>query len=283
MPVFRLQAFPSKRLSRSTGTSTKVPFIEADTDGDAAFALGLVHAHLRLGQISMARMLAQGRLSEMVGPLAVDVDRGLRTIDYARAGDRIRAAMDPAALLWVQRFVDGINHYQDRTRELPHEFRVLGLKRETWTVDDVFAIGRLAGTDVNWLVWAGLLPLRDRPDWNILWARLVERGNTSVPSFDGAGLAADAEQILSGAGRFGSNSMVLAPARTTTGAALIANDPHLGLFVPNFWAHRRPQVTLLPRGWADGTGACRSSPSGGLPISPGGARICALRRATCST
>lgn len=236
----RLAGFPSDRLPLEAPVAIywnehQVPFIEADTDDDAAFALGLVHAHLRLGQISMARMLARGRLAEMAGPVAVDVDRGLRTIDFARASNRIRATMDPAALRWVQRFVDGINHYQEQTRELPHEFHVLGLDREKWTVDDVFAIGRLAGTDVNWLVWAGLLPLRDRPDWESLWARLVMHGNASTPSFDGAGLSADAEQILSGAGRFGSNSMVLAPARTKTGAALIANDPHLGIFVPNFW------------------------------------------------
>ena len=33
----------------------QIPFIEAKTDEDLAFALGLVHAHLRLGQMEMMR------------------------------------------------------------------------------------------------------------------------------------------------------------------------------------------------------------------------------------
>ncbi len=48
----------------------QIPFIEAATDDDAAFALGLVHAHLRLGQMAVYRRVAQGRVSEMGGPLA---------------------------------------------------------------------------------------------------------------------------------------------------------------------------------------------------------------------
>ena len=58
--------------------------------------------------------------------------------------------------------MDGVNHYQETASELPHDFGVLGLEREPWTVEDVFAMGRLAGTDVNWLVWMDLLPLRAR-------------------------------------------------------------------------------------------------------------------------
>ncbi len=213
----------------------QIPYIEAESDDDAAFALGLVHAHLRLGQMSLARMLARGRLSEMAGPLTVEIDRGLRTLDYTRANSAILRKMSPETLRWLQRFVDGINHYQDRVQLRPHEFRVLGLGRERWSVEDVLSVGRLAGTDVNWLVWAGLLPLRDRPDWSSLWARLVERGGGAAPGFEGAGLSAEAEQALRSASRFGSNSMALAPTRTSTGGALIANDPHLGLMVPNFW------------------------------------------------
>ena len=236
----RLSSFPVKGLPIEAPVAIywdehQIPFIEAETDNDAAFALGLVHAHLRLGQMSIARMLARGRVSEMAGPLTVDIDRGLRTLAYARANPGIIDRMDPDTLRWLQRFVDGINHYQGTAEQVPHEFPVLGLKREPWSVEDVLAVGRLAGTDVNWLVWAGLLPLRDRPDWPSLWARLVETGGASAPSFSGGGLSADAEQMLSGAGRFGSNSMALSSTRTATDGALIANDPHLGILVPNFW------------------------------------------------
>src|SRR6185437_1451097 len=45
----------------------QVPFIEAESDADLAAALGVVHAHLRLGQIELMRRASRGRLSELVG------------------------------------------------------------------------------------------------------------------------------------------------------------------------------------------------------------------------
>ena len=236
----RLKAFPTRGLpleGRATirWNERQVPFIEAESDGDAAFALGLVHAHLRLGQMAMARMLARGRLSEMIGPFGVDIDRGLRTLSYARAAAEIERSMDEAALRWVRRFVDGINHYQDNAAELPHDFRILGLEPEPWAVSDILAIGRLGGTDVNWLVWADLLALRARADWPALWARLVKEGSASFASFGGPGMTAAMRELLGGLPKSGSNSIAVAASRSTTGGALMANDPHLGIFIPNVW------------------------------------------------
>ena len=236
----RLKAFPTRGLPLE-GTvaihwsERQIPFIEAESDGDAAFALGLVHAHLRLGQIATMRMIARGRVSEMIGPLGIDIDHGLRTLDYGRAAAEIEQGMDEATRLWVQRFVDGINHYQDTARELPHDFGVLGLERERWTVDDVLAMGRLAGTDVNWLVWADLLPLRARPGWDALWTRLLEDGTGPVAGSDRDRDTARAERWLGGLSKSGSNSLAVAAERTDTGGALMANDPHLGIMVPNVW------------------------------------------------
>ena len=236
----RLRAFPTQGLPLQGAVTIhwserQIPFIEAESDGDAAFALGLVHAHLRLGQMATMRMIAQGRVSEMIGPLGVDIDHGLRTLDYARAAPEIERGMDETTRLWVQRFVDGINHYQDTTSELPHDFGVLGLERERWTVEDVFAMGRLAGTDVNWLVWMDLLPLRAQPGWDELWARLVEGGAASVAGSEGGGPTAQAQRWLGGLSKSGSNSLAVAAHRTDTGGALMANDPHLGILVPNVW------------------------------------------------
>ncbi len=236
----RLAVFPTRSLPLEHQVNIywdehQIPFVEASSDDDAAFALGLVHAHLRLGQMGLVRMLAHGRLSEMVGPIAVDVDRGLRTLSFSRAAAEIERNMDDRSRRWAQRFVDGINHYLASTEELPHEFRVLGLSREPWTITDVLTIGRLAGTDVNWLVWASLLPLRTRPDWPELWARLVTHGSASLPSFDGDPKTAGLHEVLGGLGRSGSNSLALGPGRTATGGSIIANDPHLGIFVPNVW------------------------------------------------
>ena len=236
----RLESFPTRGLPLDGRVTVRwnerqIPFIEAGSDGDAAFALGLVHAHLRLGQMATARMLARGRVSEMIGPMGIDIDRGLRILSYGRAAAEIERTMDGDARLWVRRFVDGVNHYQASAAELPHDFGILGLEPEPWTVADVLAIGRLGGTDVNWLVWADLLPLRAREDWPDLWARLVREGGSSFASFGAPGRTAAIPPWLAGIPRSGSNSVAVAGRRSATGGALMANDPHLGIFIPNVW------------------------------------------------
>ena len=213
----------------------QIPFIEAKTDEDLAFALGLVHAHLRLGQMEMFRRISQGRIAEMAGPLAVDIDHSLRILNFGRAAAEIEQAMPPETLRWTQAFVRGINHYLMRVKQLPAEFALLGMKREKWTVRDIITVGRVASSDVNWLVWARLLKLRGRPEWKQLWARALKSGGDSMASFRPTGKQAAFEDILRGLGRSGSNSVAVAGSRTKTGAALMANDPHIGLMLPNLW------------------------------------------------
>lgn len=236
----RLAVFPTAGLPLAGPVTVwwdehQVPFIEADHDDDAAFALGLVHAHLRLGQMAIYRRIAQGRIAEMGGPLAADINHGLRILDFGKAAAETEAQMTPEARRWVERFVEGINLYQDCLEELPYEYAALGLEREPWTVRDVLTFGRLSGTDVTWLVWFRLLALRQRDDWPALWTRLVEAGGRSTPSFVPGEAKDGLSGLLGGISRSGSNSIAIAPEHTTTGGALIASDPHLGLNLPNTW------------------------------------------------
>ncbi len=213
----------------------QIPFIEAAHDEDAALALGVVHAHLRLGQMEILRRIAQGRLAEIAGPIAVDVDHGLRVLDFGRATAEIEASLPPSTRDWLESYVAGINHYQQQVAVLPVEFSVLGLEREPWRLSDVLTIGRLAGSDVNWLVWFNLLQLRSRDDWPQIWSRLVENGSDSVPSFYARAEGFSLERLLSEASRSGSNSLAVSGTRSRSGGAILANDPHLGIFLPNAW------------------------------------------------
>ncbi len=236
----RLAVFPTTGLPISGRVTVhwdrhQIPFVEAESDDDAAFALGLVHAHLRLGQMETFRRISQGRIAEMAGPLATDIDHGLRIIDFGRASAATEAQLPAETRIWLTRFVAGINHYQRVVADLPYDFDVLGLEREPWTIADILTFGRLAGTDVNWLVWFNLLRLRDRSDWSTLWARLVENGSDSLTSFDPNGDPDRLGELLGGLSRSGSNSVAVAPHRSATGAAIMANDPHLGIFLPNTW------------------------------------------------
>jgi penicillin amidase len=238
----RLKLFPTRDLPLGSPVAIhwnehQVPFIEASSDADLAFALGMVHAHLRLAQMTMLRRIAEGRLSESAGPLAVDIDHALRILNFGRGAAKFEAEMPPETRAFVEDFVRGINYYQGKLKEseLPHEFAVLALKRELWSVRDVLAIGRLAGTDINWLGYFSLLKLRARPDWPELYARILKAGGESMASFSSADQAGLLKQLLAGASRTGSNALVVSGARSTTGSALLSSDPHLGIQMPNLW------------------------------------------------
>lgn len=233
-----------------------VPFIEADHDEDLAVALGVIHAHLRLGQMEVGRHAARGRIAEMGGPLATDIDHALRIIDFGKATPQVVANMPADSRAWLDGFVRGLNHYIATTPDLPHEFAVLGLEREAWTAEDVLTVGRLASSDVNWFVWFALLKQRNRADWPAVWARLVGEGTQSVPSH-AAGQTRDfaaLQDLLVGMSRSGSNSVAVTGQKSASGGALIASDPHLGVTLPNLWllaGYKSPSyhaVGLMPAG-----------------------------------
>jgi penicillin G amidase len=236
----RLASFPSNGAPLEKSAEIRwnrhlVPFIEAETDRDLAVTLGLVHAHLRLGQMEVLRRLAFGRLSEMIGPMALDIDHTLRILDLGRAVSAIESQIPDETRDWLLGFVSGINHCLLRKdAALPHEFQLFGLKREPWSIADILTLGRLLGSDVAWLVWLRLLKIRSFREWPKLWRRLAEMDGAPAPSEKGAAAEAALHALLS-ASRSESNSFAISGSRSADGSAWIASDPHLGLSLPSNW------------------------------------------------
>ncbi len=213
-----------------------IPWIEAETDRDLAYAIGLVHGHLRGAQIALLRMIARGRLSEIAGPLALDVDHALRILDFGRAAPTIIAAWPAETRSFVDAFLAGLNHATQRAERPPPEFALLGLRPEPYTPEDMLAIGRLAGTDITWLTYISLLGERGQPHFARLWQRVLEAGASLTPPEELPGAAQAAlGTILASTSRAGSNTVAVAPSRSASGGALLASDPHLGLSLPNLW------------------------------------------------
>lgn len=216
-----------------------IPFVEAETDGDLAFVLGLVHAHLRLGQIELFRRLSRGRTASMAGPLAVDVDRGLKTLDLCRAVPEILEGLPPETRRWLDRFAEGLSYYQERTESLPVEFEVLNLEPEPFEAGDLICMARLAGADLTWASYFSYFALKDVPGGLEVFHGLLDAGDPSTPSFQAMNGedpgAARLRGLLWSLTRAGSNALVVSGARAGRTAALMANDPHLGIFAPNVW------------------------------------------------
>ena len=234
----RLRAFPVVGLplqgpAEIFWNSYQIPFIHAAVDEDVPFLIGMVHAHLRLGQMELLRRAAQGRLAEVFGPFVADVDHLLRIIDLDRAGPKIQDALPRETAHWLNQYTAGINYYVKHGKPLSPELDVLGIHPEPWSLDDVISLGRLSAIDVNWLYWFFSFQIHNEPEWPEIWARLKANGRRSLPSFrksDGMPV-----QLFSSAVKSGSNSFVVSGNRSSRGSGLIANDPHLGLMLPNLW------------------------------------------------
>lgn len=191
-----------------------VPHIVAQNDQDLAYGQGLVHAHLRAGQMELFRRLASGRLSESVGFVAKDIDQALRVLGLGRAIPQMKEALPSETRKYLEAYVRGFNDYMRQSPELPHDFKVLNWDYEPWTLEDVLLISRLAAIDVNWISIGAFL----------------SRG-----AGEEAQEAVDLIRSLSRFHKSGSNSWVLSGQWTKSGKPLIANDPHLGFTTPNLW------------------------------------------------
>ncbi len=235
----RLAAIPTRGLPLARPATVHwdeyaIPFIEAETDEDAAVALGVAHAHLRLGQMEIMRRLATGRLAEMLGPAAVEMDRGLRILGFGRPVPAMLAAMPADTRRWVEAFAAGVSHYVRHVAALPAEFALLGLRRESWTAADILTIGRMASADCNWVILFNLLKLRRRPDWPTTWRALAGQEGATFHAGDHE-LAGGLGDLATRTARSGSNAVAVAGARSASGGALMAADPHLNLMLPNLW------------------------------------------------
>lgn len=220
----------------------QIPYIEADSDDDLAVALGIVHAHLRLAHIEVLRHVAFGRVAEMIGARGVPLDCSLRLLDFARAVPAIIDSLPAPTRRWAECFVRGLNHVIAHSRALPREFAVLGLKREPWTLTDLFTLARLSASDVSWFVWPKLLRSHHAmtpEQWQSLWPRLLAGGAASSLATDAPIAGPDGEdlavQAVAGYSRQGSNAWAVSARRSASGSALIASDPHLPLHMPPPW------------------------------------------------
>lgn len=237
----RMLHFPTQGLPLTGNATTvyfsqeQIPFIETDSDEDLPLALGLVHAHLRLAQMETLRAVSQGRLGELAGPLPMvtNLDHALRILDFGKAVPAMLSAMDPETHDWLARFVQGVNFYKEHAQALSPELELLGVADKPWTMADVLTVARLASTDVNWLFWTSQLMHWNDPEREVLWQRIRELGLTALPSYAPGDAAPLTDQLLTTTS--GSNSWVVSGAKTASGAALIASDPHVGLRLPNFW------------------------------------------------
>jgi penicillin amidase len=219
-----------------------IPRIAAETERDAAVALGYVHARDRMFQMEAMRRGAAGRLAEIAGPSALRLDRFSRTLGLAERARADLATLAPETRDLLQAYADGVNALiAARGRLAAPEFMLIG-EPEPWTPEHSLLWGKVMG------LWLSGAWRRDLDRARLANTLPPERLRALFPEDASPGRldlsAAPLSRILAGVPVFGvdaplpdsaSNAWTVAPARSATGAPILANDPHLGFQAPILW------------------------------------------------
>ncbi len=201
--------------------------IRAANETDAAFALGYAHAQDRMFQMDFTRRLGAGRLSEVLGPMALSTDEFMRKLGVEHVAEANYAGLPAEVKRQLEAYAAGVNAFLDGSESLPApEFLLLGYRPEPWRPADSLIWGRM-------MAWALSSNHGDEELRSALAARLpaVEL-QTIWPLTQRLSLSGDEPLVPAGGA---SNNWVVAGARSATGKPVLANDPHLGLDLPSPW------------------------------------------------
>ncbi len=192
-----------------------VPQIFAENERDLFFGQGYVHAQDRFFQMEIGRRAGHGRLSELLGESALELDRLSRTIGFSRTSTSEKAP-PPEALQALEAYSAGVNA-RLATEPLPPELLLLRHIPDPWTPSDT-------------AVWSVVMAWSLSATWE---AKLLHAAAGEEGAWDREILHPHVDPGLgSGAG---SNAWAVGPARSESGSAMLAGDPHLLLGIPCLW------------------------------------------------
>lgn len=227
-----------------------VKYINAESDYDAYFSMGFLHAQDRLWQLELQRRVATGTLSEIFGKSALDVDIYMRTMGIARNAVESFNVMNDEAKASLVAYSAGINSWIEASHSLPIEFTLLDIEPQRWQPIHSVAWFKMFGLglsgdfqkDIQRLVMSSLLnddkanalmPNRDK--------LLTQDTKELTQVFaDGLSVLDDINAQLEndwgiGGNNVGSNAWVISGEHTNNGFALLAADPHLAIQLPSVW------------------------------------------------
>ena len=242
-----------------------IPHIEAKNQHDALFAYGYTVAKDRLFQMDIQRRLARGELSEILGEDLIEIDKMFRTYLISNKAKQYlsdTSKISSDALKYIDAYVQGVNYFI-KTGPKTIEHRLIGEEIRSFDRLDVasmtiymsFSLMDGIRRDMLFSMLKEKISKNDLaiifPDYadnNFL--TIMEEEIDSIPkrNYSNKERMSDSaykklisyfdltEKVTGLVPPFhGSNSWVLSPSRSSSGNAILANDPHIGLSKPDVW------------------------------------------------
>jgi penicillin G amidase len=247
-----------------------VPHVFAQNDYDIYFAQGYVTAKDRLWQMEFQTHAAAGRVSELVGERALELDKFNRRLGMGYGAEIATEAMnaDPVSKEIITAYCAGINAWIKSLTpaQYPIEYKLLGYAPEAWTplkcalllkqMSNTLATGADDFKMENVLkkygpaVTADLFPdypVRESPiipagtPWDFTPLKIpsaTQAASTSVAQTKTVAVASNdfsTQQWPDRDPAIGSNNWAVSAQKSATGYPILANDPHLTLSLPSIW------------------------------------------------
>ena len=234
-----------------------VPFIEAESINDLTFGVGYAMAEDRLAQMVSMNLLARGRLSEMAGEVALDMDIYMRTLGVPQIIEERYKTLSPELQGYLNGFASGVNAYiETHKKRLPLELKISGYKPEPWQAENTIGLFALLNLGVGFNLHEELAFLQIAEQLGIEKAAYLAPVYPDEPidldeakKLDGVPLVVEQlkEQIeflagvneklknITGQGIAASNNWAVHKSKTANNASLVANDTHLLLSQPSTW------------------------------------------------
>jgi penicillin amidase len=243
--------------------------VVAQTDHDLFLAVGYLHARFRLFQMDLLRRQGEGRLSEVVGKAALDSDRFELQLGLLRTAQQEfnAVAPDSRSRQAIDAYTQGVNDRiseAEATHQLPAMFTLLGYQPKPWTpIDSLIVKGDMTQTlnftdtplvmallakSLGPAVTAGWFPILP-PNPQSPYDPGPYPAQPTVAPIASASSVTDAAAIAAGdihqrlaslppglvATGGASNNWAVGGAKSASGGALLAGDPHLHLTLPAIW------------------------------------------------
>jgi len=247
--------------------SQGIATIKANSRVDVAVTTGFVHAQERFFQMDLLRRNSAGELSSLFGSLALDYDKSIRRHRFRdRAREIVKSLpSDQAALL--KGYTRGVNQGLKYLSTAPFEYLLLQQEPVQWSEEDsiltifsmyidlqyhdgqrerslglmkaILSADVFAFLDPKGSIWDAAIDgsqYSASPMPTSAWPSASASTHNSTMTDATSLFATDRYQ----ADEFpGSNNWAVSGVISQTGSAIVANDMHLGIKVPNTWFRAR--------------------------------------------
>lgn len=234
--------------------------IDASNQSDAARALGYVHAQERYFEMDLMRRTAAGELAELLGPSMLKADRKHRIHRFRHRARLHSEAFAGGHAETLRAYTEGVNAGLAHLKVRPWPYLLLGQAPQPWQAEDSALAGYAMyvnlqdasnGREAALRSMRPHLPaavfdllLRDGTRWDAPMQGQA-RGDAVLPDADAVDLRKLPGPVrprpapIDSSGTPGSNNFAVAGALTSDGRAILADDMHSRLSVPNVWFRAR--------------------------------------------